>query len=166
MRTVIRRIKDFVSEPSVFIPFFLCSTFAISMASAVFSAWIGIFALAAYLLMGFIFGCWFVSAYSKALLGSIEQRPEMYGSLREVESMYIFMLMFAINIRPARICGIKKKLIWSDWFNFVFDEMGVSKHRAKPFEFKKYEDLINMFIKFRESHDVRLFYKKSDDVVI
>ena len=76
------------------------------------------------------------------------------------------MLMFAINIRPARICRIKKKLIWSDWFNLVLDEMGVNKHRVKPFEFKKYEDLINMFIKFRESHDVRLFYKKSDDVVI
>jgi hypothetical protein len=128
--------------------------------------WVSMLALFSYLLLGFGIGCWFISMYSKSLLSSIEQRPRMYGNNREVESMYIFMLLFVINTRPLRLLGLKKKLIWSDWFNFVFDEKKVRRSSITPYEFKTPDDLINMFVKFRKVHDVRLFYKKSDDVVI
>lgn len=79
-------------------------------------------------------------------LNQIESFPPMFGSVTEVEAMYIMLM-----IQASSLLLTKKEITWSIWQSFLIKEKGFNKVTSSlPYNFKNHNELIESLGKFKK----------------
>ena len=95
-----------------------------------------------------------VKAYIVQNLLAIEDHPEMFGDVGEVESIYIHTLVLFSPIDISRRVRFLKPIVWHDWYKFVYRKTNREVTSLPPLDYgkTKHSDLVPLLREFRKEN--------------
>lgn len=94
-------------------------------------------------------------SYILSTLKDIERYTRMYGSVKEIESMYIHtILVFTPMDLIRRFVLRKPQIYWRDWHFFLCKKLDVRPRSTTPLDYEKttHEELAKLLREFREEN--------------